>query len=231
MAIHLSSNDSRLEQRSISRRRFVQAATLAGVAAMPVSLLADDQPKRKATSEHKHEDDHAHEDEHGKQKGYFNVDKLPFHLQHEFSHAISCNNALAKATEVKLAGENQHAIAHQPGTFGWGTITFFLRLDHSLVGMDMMFFSTVGWTGKAEGDVIFSVEINGDIIIDGARSVKNKWLEISRTLPVRTEEMRVTLMLDSIRGDNDFSFWWGEPQLMDGAHGDAHKHEHDEQKK
>ena len=49
-----------------------------------------------------------------------------------------------------------------------------------------------------------------DLVIDGARSEKNnKWAEIERTLPVKAREMRVTLMLDSIRGNNDFSFWWG----------------------
>lgn len=146
-------------------------------------------------------------------KGYFDVDKLPFHLQHEFDNAISCNNVIAKAEEVKFGGESQHAIQQRPGNFGWGLITFFLQFNQNLIGKDMTFVSTVGWNGKAAGEVIFSVEINGDIIIDGARSEKNKWAEVERKLPVKAREMRVTLMLDSIRGNNDFSFWWGEPQL------------------
>ncbi len=146
-------------------------------------------------------------------KGYFDVDALPFHLQHEFDHAISCNNVIAKAEEVAIGGEKEHAIQQRPGTFGWGLITFFLQFDQKLVGKEMTFFSTVGWNGKAEGEVIFSVEINGDIIIDGGRSEKNKWAKVERKLPVKAREMRVTLMLDSIRGNNDFSFWWGEPQL------------------
>lgn len=146
-------------------------------------------------------------------KGYFDIDALPFHLQHEFDHAISCNNVIAKAEEVMIGSQKQHAVQQRPSTFGWGLITFFLQFDRKLIGKEMTFFSTVGWNGKAEGEVIFSVEINGDIIIDGGRSEKNKWAEVERKLPVKTSEMRVTLMLDSIRGNNDFSFWWGEPQL------------------
>jgi len=145
--------------------------------------------------------------------GYFDVDGLPFHLQHEFPHAISCNNVIAKAEELSIGGQDQHAIQQRPGTFGWGLITFFLQLDHKLIGTEMTFFSNVGWNGKADGEVVFSVDINGDIVIDGARSEKNKWAEVERKLPVKAHEMRVTLMLDSIRGNNDFSFWWGEPQL------------------
>ena len=148
-------------------------------------------------------------------KGYFDVDELPFHLQHEFDHAVSCNNVIAKAEEVVFGKEKekQHAIQQRPGTFGWGTITFFLQFSPKLVGKDMTFYSQVGWNGKVEGEVIFSVEINGDIIIDGGRSAKNTWAEVERKLPVKSREMRVSLMLDSIRGNNDFSFWWGEPQL------------------
>lgn len=36
--------------------------------------------------------------------------------------------------------------------------------------------------------------------------------EVERKLPIKAREMRVSLMLDSIRGDNDFT-WWGEPRL------------------
>lgn len=161
---------------------------------------ADEPPRTGLTGEPSH-------------KGHVDVARLPFHLQHEFAHAISCNNFVAKAEEMTIGGQKQHAIQQRPGTFGWGLITFFLRLDQSLMGKEMTFFSTAGWNGKAEGEAVFSVEINGDIIIDGARSEKDKWAEVERKLLVKARELRVTLMLDSIRGNNDFSFWWGEPQL------------------
>ena len=123
------------------------------------------------------------------------------------------NNVIAKAEEVELAGKKLRAIQHRPGTFGWATITCFLQFNPKLIGKDITFLSTVGWNGKADGEVIFSVEINGDIVISDALSEKNTWTEIQRTLPLRNHEMRLTLMLDSLRGNNDFSFWWGEPQL------------------
>lgn len=188
-------------QTDLSRRAFgrgVATVAGAGVIIAPALSLARPGTALADTSE---------------RKGYFDVDALPFHLQHEFDHAVSCNNVIAKAEEVMIGDQKQHAIQQRPGTFGWGLITFFLQFHEELIGKDMTFFSTVGWNGKAEGEVVFSVEINGDIIIDGGRSEKNKWAEIERKLPVKSREMRVTLMLDSIRGDNDFSFWWGEPQL------------------
>ncbi len=195
MMSHLISTEN------ISRRGFGRrVATVAGTGAVlaPALFLTLPSPALADTSE---------------RKGYFDVDALPFHLQHEFDHAVSCNNVIAKAEEVMIGEQKQHAIQQRPGTFGWGLITFFLQFNQDLIGKDMTFFSTVGWNGKAEGEVVFSVEINGDIIIDGGRSEKNKWAEIERKLPVKAREMRVTLMLDSIRGNNDFSFWWGEPQL------------------
>lgn len=50
--------------------------------------------------------------------------------------------------------------------------------------------------------------------ISDAISEKDNWTEIQRTLPLRNHEMQLTLMLDSIRGSNDFSYWWGQPRLM-----------------
>lgn len=185
----------------ISRRAFGRrVATVAGAGAILAPALSLTLPNTALADK-------------SERKGYFDVDALPFHLQHEFEHAVSCNNVIAKAEEVMIGGQKQHAVQQRPGIFGWGLITFFLQFDQTLLGKEMTFSSTVGWNGKAEGDVIFSVEINGDIIIDGARSEKNKWAEVERKLPVKAREMRVTLMLDSIRGNNDFSFWWGEPQL------------------
>lgn len=184
-----------------SRRAFGrQMATLAGAGFLGASAVTLAVPGRVRAADEP-------------RKGYFDVNKLPFHLQHEFAHAISCNNAVAKTEEIELAAEKQHAVLQRPGSFGWGTITFFLNFDPKLVGKDVAFFSTVGWQGKAEGEVVFSVEINGDIVIDGSRSKKNTWAKVERTLPLKAREMRLTLMLDSIRGNNDFSFWWGEPQL------------------
>lgn len=146
-------------------------------------------------------------------KGHFRVEALPFFFQQQFAQAISCNNAIAKAEEIEVAGNKVRAIQHRPGTFGWATLTYFLDFDPKLMGKDITFFSTVGWNGKASGQAIFSVEINGDIVISDSLSEKDSWTEIQRTLPLRNHEMRLTLMLDSIRGNNDFSFWWGEPQL------------------
>lgn len=131
-------------------------------------------------------------------KGYFDGDGLPFHLQHELTHAISCNNVIAKGDQITVGGQKRHAVQQRPGTF-------FLAFDQALIGKERTFSSNVGWNGKAEGEVIFSVEINGDIIIDGGRSEKNKWAEVERKLPVKARQMRVTQMLDSIRGNNDFS--------------------------
>ncbi len=186
---------------NISRRAFGhRVATVVGAGAILVPALTMALPGTALA-------------DNSERQGYFDVHELSFHLQHEFDHAVSCNNVIAKAEEVAIGGEKEHAIQQRPGTFGWGLITFFLQFDQKLIGKDMTFYSTVGWNGKAEGEVIFSVEINGDIIIDGGRSEKNKWAKIERKLPVKAREMRVTLMLDSIRGNNDFSFWWGEPQL------------------
>jgi len=187
--------------RDVSRRGFGRnIATLVGAGVAGTSALGLAVPKsaRADTSQ---------------RKGYFDVDALPFHLQHEFDHAVSCNNIIAKAVEVTIEGERQHAVEQRPGTFGWGLISFFLQFDPKLIGTEMTFFSTIGWNGKANGEVAFSVDINGDIVIDGGRSTKETWAEIERKLEVKSREMRVTLMLDSIRGDNDFSFWWAEPQL------------------
>lgn len=184
----------------MSRRRFAGTALWAGASIVGgAGLFAGAAPAARADEQPR--------------KGYFDVAKLPFHLQHEFAHAISCNNVVAKAEEIELDGKKQHAVLQRPGTIGWGTITFFLKFSPKLVGKDLSFFSTVGWKGKEEGEVVFSVEVNGDIIIDGGRSSKNTWAEVERKLALRTEEVRLTLMLDSIRGKNDFSFWWGEPQL------------------
>lgn len=193
---HHANSSGNISRRTFGQRVVTGAGAGAIVApalslALPGTCLADQNPR----------------------KGYFGVDDLPFHLQHEFEHSISCNNVIAKAEEVMIGTQKQHAVQQRPGTFGWGLITFYLQFDQKLIGKEMTFFSTVGWNGKAEGEVIFSVEINGDIIIDGGRSEKNKWAEVERKLPVKAREMRVTLMLDSIKGNNDFSFWWGEPQL------------------
>jgi len=211
---------------------------LSGAGAFGASVLGLESPqlahaddKRSSRREGGHSHDHT-------KKGYFGVSKLPFHLQHEFSHAISCNNAVAKAVEVQIAAGNkkQHAILQRPGVFGWGTITFFLQLDDSLVGHDMTFFTNVGWSarggrntpGKNAGEVVFSVDINGDIVVDGGRSSQGSWAKVQRTLRVNSSEMRVTLMLDSIQGNNDFDFWWGEPQLLAGG---AAKQDHDHKHK
>lgn len=220
---------------AVTRRGFGRAMATAGIGALGAAALrADDQPAPPPAGGGASRDDHVHQaaDKHGGSDAYFPVQELPFHLQHEFMHAISCNNVVARAGEVDFGDEDTHAVQQQPGTFGWGTITFFLRLDPSLVGQEMAFLSTVGWNGRAEGEVMFSVEINGDVVIDGARSKKNEWMQVQRILPVKTEEMRVTLMVDSIRGDNNFSFWWGEPQLATGGGGqprsDEHEHHDDE---
>jgi len=223
----------------ISRRSFSrEVVSLAGVGAIGASAiclgtsssLADER-----SDEHAEEQGHAHH-----HKGYFEVGKLPFHLQHEFQHSISCNNVVAKSVDVQIADgvKKQHAILQRPGTFGWGTVTFFLQLDESLIGQDMTFYSNVGWSprsadepghaepgGPAKGEVVFSVDINGDIVVDGGRSTTGAWVEIQRLLRVRTREMRLTLMLDSIGGNNNFDFWWGEPQLIPG--GDRKK-DHDD---
>lgn len=146
-------------------------------------------------------------------KGHLPVESLPFLLQQQFAESISCNNVIAKAEEIEVAGKKLQTVQQRPGTFGWATITYFLNFDPKLMGNDITFSSTVGWNGKASGEVVFSVEINGDVVISDAISEKDTWIEIQRTLPLRNHEMRLTLMLDSIRGDNDFSFWWGQPQL------------------
>jgi hypothetical protein len=146
-------------------------------------------------------------------KGHLPVESLPFLLQQQFAESISCNNVIAKAEEIEVAGKKLQAIQQRPGTFGWATITYFLNFDPKLMGKDITFISTVGWNGKATGEVVFSVEINGDVVISDAISEKDTWTEVQRTLPLRNHEMRLTLMLDSIRGNNDFSFWWGQPQL------------------
>lgn len=216
---------------TISRRGFGRKATLlAGAGALGTSALglgtsslADDGSNDQDDG-HSHGPKHAHE-----RKGYFGVQQLPFHLQHEFLHAISCNNVVAKAVEVQIADgdKKQHTILQRPGTFGWGTITFFLQLDEKLVGQDMTFQSNVGWSahdGRATGEVVFSVGINGDIVIDGGRSSTGTWAEVRRTIRVRSQEMRVTLMVDSIQGNNKFDFWWGEPQMIAGS---GHKKDHD----
>ena len=215
---------------SLTRRGFGRSVALAGAGALGAAALAradDDRQPPPPPRRGRGADDH-HGGRHAARGVYFEVHELPFHLQHEFEHAVSCNNVVARAEEVDFGGADSHAILQRPGTFGWGTVTFFLLLDHRLVGQDMTFFSTVGWNGRAEGDVMFSVEINGDIVIDGARTEKNKWVEVERTLPVKAAEMRITLMVDSIGGDNDFSFWWGEPQLTAarGGHPREHQHEH-----
>ena len=219
------------EERAVSRRVFGRViAAGAGLAGVSAVTRGDDEPAppppRRGGA--------FREDRAGGRGGpdvYFGVDRLPLHLQHEFVHAVSCNNVAARAEEVDFGGEDSHAILQRPGDFGWGTVTFFLRLDPRLVGQEMSFFSTVGWNGRAEGEVPFGVEINGDIVIDGARSAKNEWMEVERTLPVKAAEMRVTLMVDSIAGNNDFSFWWGEPQLRPAQPrrpGEHEHHEHDD---
>ncbi len=202
------------------------------------SSLADDR-----SDEHAEGQGHSHQ-----RKGYFDVKKLPFHLHHEFLHSISCNNVVAKPVEMRLAdgSKKQHAIEQRPGTFGWGTVTFFLQLDEQLIGHDMTFYSNVGWAPRraeargtngqgddghaktaelATGEVVFSVEINGDIVVDGGRSTPDAWVEIKRPLRVRSREMRLTLMVDSIGGNNNFNFFWGEPQLIPGG---ASRKDHDD---
>jgi len=145
--------------------------------------------------------------------GHIEVARLPFHLKPVFDQAFSCNNIVAKVEEATIGGQKLRAIEQRPDVFGWGLITFFLRFDPALIGKDMTFLSEVGWNGKAEGEAVFSVEINGDIVIDGAVGDKDQAAKLERKLPVKAREMRLTLMLDSIRGNNDFSFWWGDPQL------------------
>lgn len=179
------------------------------------------------------DDGHVHDDR-GRDDHFLRVRELPFDLQHEFQRAISCNNVTARAEEVDFEGAERghhHAIVQRPANFGWGTITFFLALERRLVGQPLSFFTTVGWNGSAQGDVMFSVDVNGDIIIDGARTAKNAWVPVERTLMVKSSELRVTLMVDSIRGDNNFSFYWGEPELrigrLEGRDRD-HDHDHDD---
>lgn len=187
----------------LSRRRFARrvvslgAGGLAGASgALRVHPAQADVQKQ----EHRHD-------------AHIPVDKLPFHLQHEFDQSIVCNCAVARAEEIELAGESQHAIRQRPLTFGWGLVTYFLHFPKAMIGKPINFFTTVGWKGQAEGEVVFSVEINGDIVIDGGRSRKDSWVEVEWNGKLYTPEMRLTLMLDSIRGDNRFDFWWGEPQL------------------
>ena len=195
------------EEQTVSRRAFGRTVA-AGVGLVGTAAVArgDDQPAPPPPRRGTFRDDHGREGQGGGHGGpgvYFDIAQLPFHLQHEFMHAVSCNNVVARADEADFGGEDRHAVLQRPGDFGWGTITFFLRLDPRLVGQEVSFFSTVGWSGRAEGEVMFGVEINGDIVIDGARSAKNEWMDVERVLPVKTAEMRVTLMVDSIAGNND----------------------------
>lgn len=233
----LSMNDLNLG--SLTRRGFgglvVRAGAVLGAAA--AASAGDDfppprNPRGVDPRDPDHRDDgHAH-DERGRDDHFLRVRELPCGLQHEFQRAISCNNVVARAEEVDFEGAqrgHRHAIVQRPANFGWGTITFFLGLDRRLVGQPMTFYTTVGWNGAAQGDVMFSVDINGDIIIDGARTAKNGWVPVERTIMVKSAELRVTLMVDSIRGDNNFTFYWGEPELRVARPQDRdHNHDHDE---
>ena len=186
--------------RPVSRRGFGrEMAAIAGAGVLGTSAIALATPRSLA--------------EEPRHKGHFPVESLPFFFSQHFDQCISCNCAIVKPGEIEIAGKKVRAIQQRPGTFGWATITYFLDFDPKLMGKDITFFSSVGWNGKATGEAIFSVEINGDIVISDAISEKDTWTEIQRTLPLRNHDMRLTLMLDSIRGNNDFSFWWGEPQL------------------
>jgi hypothetical protein len=187
--------------RSVSRRCFGRGmAAIAGAGVLGTSAIGLTTPGSVIAEEPRH-------------KGHFPVESLPFSLQQHFDQCISCNCTIVKPAEIEVAGKKVRAIQQRPGNFGWATGTYFLDFDPKLMGKDITFFSTVGWNGKPTGEVIFSVEINGDIVISDAISEKDTWTEIQRTLPLRNHDMRLTLMLDSIKGNNDFSFWWGDPQL------------------
>lgn len=230
---------SHLKQ-ALTRRGFAGMVARAGAGVVGAAALAqaDDEfpapPARRGARgiDLRDGDRHGHDDQERDdlRHSHLRVKSLPFDLQHEFQRAISCNNAVARAEEVNFDGAEQghrHGILQRPGTFGWGTITYFLSLDRRLVGQSLTFFTTVGWSGPAQGDVMFSVDINGDIVIDGARTSKNAWVPVERTLLVNATELRITLMVDSIRGDNNFSFYWGEPSLRTGRPLDrGHDHDH-----
>lgn len=213
-----------LRSESLSRRGFGGLVARAGAGVLGAAALAsadDDRPpirNPRGVDRHPAErrgDEHDH-DGRGQDDHFLRVSQLPFDLQHEFQRAISCNNAFARAEEVNFDGAergHRHAIVQRPATFGWGTLTFFLTLDRRLVGQPMSFFTTVGWNGSAQGEALFSVDINGDVIIDGARTAKDSWVPVERTLMVKSAELRLTLMVDSVRGNNDFTFYWGEPSL------------------
>ena len=185
--------------RHVSRRGFGRTA-IAGAAILGTSAITVLTPRRAFAEEVRH-------------KGHLLIEGLPFHFAPQFEHCFSCNNVVAKPVEIEIADEKLSAIEQRPTTFGWSTLTYFLNFDPKVLGNDITFASSVGWNGMATGEVVFSVEINGDIVISDALTEKNSWTEVQRTLPLRNHEMRLTLMLDSIRGDNDFSLWWADPQL------------------
>ncbi|MCC7425197.1 MAG: hypothetical protein IT428_33420 [Planctomycetaceae bacterium] len=169
------------------------------------------------------DDGHDHDD-HGHDDHFVRVRDLPLDLHREFPKAISCNNALARADRAGDDGR-AHSIIQQPAGSGCGTITWFLNLDRRLADHPIAFAAMVSWRGDTRGDVVFSVDVNGELIIDRERAGQDP-VAIERPVRTSSHEVRVTLMVESGRGDNEFQLCWENASFRpvrrdDRDHGDT----------